>query len=138
MSKYTMDQAGYKQSLKDMGWSHQKVTATMKQLDNKKPECVEDFECFLAQMLEEDEPKVPPAGASVSDEEYSELLEIRLAAKHGFDEGTVTLEEYNMARTAVRRARKVRRSEGAVVENYRQQSAPQHRAMTRKAVAEAA
>ena len=75
---------------------------------------------------------------TVSDEEYSELLNVRLAAKHGFDEGTVTLEEYNMARTAVRRARKVRRVEGAVVENYRQQSAPQHQAMTRKAVSEAA
>lgn len=69
---------------------------------------------------------------TISDEEYSELLTVRLAAKHGFEAGTVTEEEYNAARKAVRDARKVRRNEGAVVENYRQQSAPQHNAMTRK------
>ncbi len=70
---------------------------------------------------------------TISDEEYSEMLQVRLAAKHGFDEGTVTYEEYMAARAVVRRARKVRKAEGAVVENYKQQSAPQHQAMTRKA-----
>lgn len=69
---------------------------------------------------------------TISDEEYSELLSTRLAAKHGFEAGTVTEDEYNAARKQVRDARKVRRAEGAVVENYRQQSAPQHAAMTRK------
>lgn len=75
---------------------------------------------------------------TISDEEYSEMLQVRLAAKHGFEAGTVTQDEYDQARTVVRQARKVRRSEGAVVENYRQQSAPQHQAMTRKTVRKAA
>lgn len=75
---------------------------------------------------------------TISDEEYSQLLSIRLAAKHDFENELITLDEYNEARSAVRRARKVRRSEGAVVENYRQQSAPQHAAMTRKSVSAAA
>lgn len=69
---------------------------------------------------------------TISDEEYSEMLRVRLAAKHGFEAGTVSEEEYNQARAVVRNARKVRKAEGAVVENYRQQSAPQHAAMTRK------
>lgn len=72
---------------------------------------------------------------TISDEEYSELLRIRLAAKHAFEEGTGSESQYDEARAAVRRARKVRRQEGAVVENYRQQSAPQHAAMTRKRAA---
>jgi hypothetical protein len=72
---------------------------------------------------------------TVSDEEYSELLNLRLTALHGFDAGTVTEEEYEQARAMVRYARKVRRTEGAVVTNYRQQSAPQYSAMTRKQVA---
>lgn len=72
---------------------------------------------------------------TISDEEYSELLRIRLAAKHAFEAGDGTESELNEARAAVRRARKVRRAEGAVVENYRQQSAPQHNAMTRKRAA---
>lgn len=71
---------------------------------------------------------------TISDEEYSEMLRVRLAAKHGFEAGTVSEEEYNQARAIVRRARKIRKNEGAVVENYRQQSAPQHAAMTRKPV----
>lgn len=69
---------------------------------------------------------------TISDEEYSELLRSRLAAKHGFENGTVTEEEYAATRSAVRHARTIRRREGAVVENYRQQSAPQHAAMTKK------
>ena len=69
---------------------------------------------------------------TISDEEYSELLYVRLSAKHAFENGTGSEEEYNQARAAVRKARKVRRAEGAVVENYRQQSAPQHAAKTRK------
>ena len=128
---YEPTQAGYAQSLKDLGWSHQKVTAAMTQLKKGKPERVEDFEAFVAQNT----PKPQAVTVTVSDEEYSELLRIRLAAKHGFEAGTVTEDEYNEARSAVRRARKIRRSEGAVVENYRQQSAPQHSAMTRKVAA---
>ena len=69
---------------------------------------------------------------TVTDEEYSELLKVRLAAKHAYEAEKITLEEYNATRAAVRRARKVRKTEGAVVENYRQQSAPQHNAMTRR------
>lgn len=121
---------GYAQSLKSLGWSHQKVTAAMTQLKKGKAERVEDFESFVAQHS----PK-PAVQVTVSDEEYSELLRIRLAAKHGFEAETVTEDEYNEARAAVRRARKVRRQEGAVVENYRQQSATQHNAMTRKIAA---
>lgn len=71
---------------------------------------------------------------TVTDEEYSEALRVRLVAKHSFEAGTVSEEEYNQARAVVRRMRKVRRSEGAVVENYRQQSAPQNAAKTRKPV----
>lgn len=69
---------------------------------------------------------------TISDEEYSELLKYRLAAKHNFENGIGSEEEYAEARAAVRRARRIRRTEGAVVENYRQQSAPQHAAMTKK------
>lgn len=135
MSKFEQNEAGYRESLKALGWSHQKVTAAMKQLQAGKPERVEDYEGFLQAMQSEPAPEQPEPQFSVTDKEYSELLRIRLAAKHGFDEGTVTLEEYNAARTAVRRARKARRAEGAVVENYRQQSATQHNAMTRPAAA---
>jgi len=69
---------------------------------------------------------------TISDEEYSEMLRQRLAAKHAFEAGTGTLEEWRAWQSAVRVARKVRASEGAVVENYKQQSAPQHAAMTKK------
>ena len=69
---------------------------------------------------------------TITDEEYKGMLEVRLAAKHGFEAGTVTLEQYNAARAQVRRARKVRRQDGAVVETYKQQSAQQHQAMTRR------
>lgn len=69
---------------------------------------------------------------TISDEEYSEMLAVRLVAKHEFEAGNITEEEYNAARKVVRDARKVRRAEGAVVENYRQQSLPQHNAKTRK------
>lgn len=126
---YEPTQSGYRQMLKDLGWSHQKVTAAMTQLKNEKPERVEDFGAFVDRFT----PKPQYVAVTVSDEEYSELLRIRLAAKHGFENDTVTEDEYNEARAAVRRARKIRRQEGAVVENYRQQSAPQHNAMTRKA-----
>lgn len=130
ISTFAPTAEGYAQSLKSLGWSHQKVTAAMTQLKKGKAERVEDFESFVAQHS----PK-PAVQVTVSDEEYSELLRVRLAAKHGFENDTVTEDEYNEARAAVRRARKVRRQEGAVVENYRQQSAPQHNAMTRKIAA---
>lgn len=71
---------------------------------------------------------------TISDEEYSEMLAVRLVAKHEFEAGNITEEEYNAARKVVRDARKVRRAEGAVVENYRQQSAPQHAAKTKRPV----
>lgn len=144
MSKFEQNEAGYRESLKAQGLSPQKVTAMMRQLQAGKEERVADYEGFLQAMQREEstpelnaetEPKPTQVEVTVSDEEYSELLEIRLAAKHGFDEGTVTLEEYNQARTAVRRARKIRRTEGAVVANYKQQSAPQRQAMTRKSQA---
>lgn len=69
---------------------------------------------------------------TISDEEYSQMLQDRLAAMHAFEDGTGTYEEYLSTRAIVRRARKVRKAEGAVVENYKQQSAPQHAAMTKK------
>jgi hypothetical protein len=126
---YSPDEVGYRQSLKDLGWSTQKVTAAMTQLKKGKPERVEDFESFKAQ----NSPQARRVQVTVSDEEYSELLRIRLDAKHAWEADEISDEEYNVARAAVRQARKIRRSEGAVVENYRQQSAPQHNAMTRKA-----
>lgn len=73
---------------------------------------------------------------TISDEEYSEMLSTRLAAKKAYEANDTSDElwmQYQEARAVVRRARKVRRTEGAVVENYKQQSAPQHQAMTRKA-----
>lgn len=76
------------------------------------------------------------AQVTISDEEYSQMLEARLEAKHQFEAGEGTWEAYQATRAVVRRARKVRRTEGAVVENYRQQSLPQHQAMTRKVLVE--
>lgn len=129
---YEPTEAGYRQMLKDLGWSTQKVTAAMTQLKKAKPERVEDFENFQARFS----PKQPQrVQVTVSDEEYSELLRIRLNAKHAWEAEQISDEEYNEARAAVRRARRIRRSEGAVVENYRQQSAPQHNAMTRRIAA---
>lgn len=69
---------------------------------------------------------------TISDEEYSEYLRVRLEAKHAFENGTGTEEEWMQARTVVRQARRIRKAEGAVVENYRQQSAPQNAAKTKK------
>ena len=74
---------------------------------------------------------------TISDEEYSEYLRIRLAAKHAFEAGTGTEDEWNQARAIVRQARRIRKAEGAVVENYRQQSAPQNAAKTKKRVVRA-
>lgn len=139
MTSYEPTTEGYSQMLKDLGWSHQKVTAAMTQLKKGKPERVYDFENFQAQIFAAAITSKPQqVQVAVSDEEYSELLRVRLAAKHGFEAETVTEEEYNEARAAVRRARKIRRQEGAVVENYRQQSAPQHNAMTKRQAASAA
>lgn len=78
------------------------------------------------------------AQVTITDEEYSNMLADRLAAMHAFENGSGTYEAYLATRATVRRARKVRKSEGAVVENYKQQSAPQNAAKTRKGQAQPA
>lgn len=75
---------------------------------------------------------------TITDEEYEGLLAIRLAAKHAFEAGTVTEEELKAAQKQVRDARKIRRQEGAVVERFRQVSAPMHNAKTAKPAEKAA
>lgn len=70
---------------------------------------------------------------TVTDEQYKGLLSVRLAAMHGFAEGTVDLETKNRARSAVRNARKVRKAEGAVVETYRQHLVQQAEARSQAA-----
>lgn len=57
---------------------------------------------------------------TVTDEQYKELLATRLAAMHGFAEGTVDAETKNAARAAVRNARKVRKNEAELLEAHRQ------------------
>lgn len=64
---------------------------------------------------------------TVTDEQYKELLSIRLAAMHGFADGTVDEATKNQARTAVRKARKVRHleEENGVLPDYREYQAKQ-------------
>lgn len=50
---------------------------------------------------------------TVTDEQYKELLAIRLTAMHGFEAGKVDEATMKLARAAVRRARKVRKAEEA-------------------------
>lgn len=59
---------------------------------------------------------------TVTDEQYKELLAIRLTAMHGFDKGEVDEATMKLARAAVRKARKVRKAEEAsgVLPAYRQ------------------
>lgn len=75
---------------------------------------------------------------TISDEAYEEMLAVRLAAKHAFQNGTGTEEEWKAAQAVVRNARKVRKQEGAVVERFRQVSAPMHTAKTKRPVEKAA
>lgn len=58
---------------------------------------------------------------TVTDEQYKELLAIRLTAMHGFEAGEVDEATMKLARSAVRKARKVRKAEEAsgVLPNYR-------------------
>ena len=53
---YEPTEAGYKQMLKDLGWSTQKVTAAMTQLKKGKEERVEDFENFKERFTPQPEP----------------------------------------------------------------------------------
>lgn len=57
---------------------------------------------------------------TVTDEQYKELLAIRLTAMHGFADGTVDEATMKLARSAIRKARKVRKSESEILEAYRQ------------------
>lgn len=59
---------------------------------------------------------------TVTDEQYQELLSIRLAAMHGFADGTVDEPTMKAARAAVRKARKIRRTEegNGVLPTYRE------------------
>lgn len=50
---------------------------------------------------------------TVTDEQYKELLAIRLTAMHGFEAGEVDEATMKLARAAVRKARKVRKAEEA-------------------------
>lgn len=56
-------------------------------------------------------PKGAPQTPKVTDEAYKELLEIRLLAMHGFEDGTVDAATKNAARKAIRDARKMRSAE---------------------------
>lgn len=64
---------------------------------------------------------------TVTDEQYQELLSIRLAAMHGFADGTVDEATMKTARAAIRKARKVRRTEegNGVLPAYREHLAKQ-------------
>lgn len=53
-------------------------------------------------------PKDAPQRPTVTDEQYKELLAIRLMAMHGFESGDVDAATKNLARKGVRDARKVR------------------------------
>lgn len=54
----------------------------------------------------------PTAETTITDAQYKELLATRLAAMKGFEAGTVSEEDKNKARAAVRNARKVFKAEG--------------------------
>jgi hypothetical protein len=73
---------------------------------------------------------------TVSDEQYKELLDIRLIAMKGFEAGTVDEQTMKAARAAVRKARKVRKAEAAILEAARQSEA--QKAEARKAAAQKA
>jgi hypothetical protein len=94
--------------------------------------------CYTESMAQQDTPRrdtmprTRKVQVTISDEAYEEMLAVRLSAKHGFEAGTVTEEELKAAQKAVRDARKVRKQEGAVVERFRQVSAPMHGARTKK------
>jgi hypothetical protein len=72
---------------------------------------------------------------TVTDEQYLELLATRLAAMKGFKAGTVTAEEKNIARAAVRMARKVRKTESLQLQALRDQAAAAEIARAEKAEA---
>lgn len=57
---------------------------------------------------------------TVSDSQYKEMLAIRLAAMKGYEAGTVDEDTMKAARAMVRKARKVRRNEAAILEAARQ------------------
>jgi hypothetical protein len=57
---------------------------------------------------------------TVTDDQYKELLAIRLTAMHGFAEGTVDEATMKLARAAIRKARKVRKAEAEILEAYRE------------------
>lgn len=57
---------------------------------------------------------------TVSDEQYQEMLAIRLAAMKGFEAGTVDEDTMKAARAVVRKARKIRKAEAAILEATRQ------------------
>lgn len=60
---------------------------------------------------------------TVTDEQYQELLAIRLTAMKGFEAGTVDETTMKAARAAVRKARKVRKAESEQLEALREQEA---------------
>jgi hypothetical protein len=60
-------------------------------------------------------PKDAPQRPTVTDQEYLELLAIRLGAMKGFAKGTVDATTKNLARAAVRKARIVRKDEAEVI-----------------------
>lgn len=74
---------------------------------------------------------------TITDAEYKELLAVRLAAMKGFANGEVDAATKNAARAAVRQARKVRKAEGAILEQAREaaESAKQKRSAAAKKAA---
>lgn len=67
--------------------------------------------------------KVPEVTVpTITDEQYKELLAIRLTAMHGFADGTVDEQTMKAARAAIRKARKIRRNEegSGVLPAYRE------------------
>jgi len=70
-------------------------------------------------------PKNAPQRPTVTDDEYQDLLAIRLGAMHGFEANppTVTAEAKNQARAAVRNARKVRKAEAQVIADWNEYQA---------------
>ncbi len=74
-----------------------------------------------------------PQTPTITDEQYQELLAIRLAAMKGFDAGTVDAETKNKARAAVRKARTVRKAEAAVITTWNAFQAEQEAAKAKAA-----
>lgn len=73
---------------------------------------------------------------TISDEQYKEMLAIRLAAMKGFEKGTVDRDTMLAARAVVRRARKVRNAEVELLESTRK--AEEAKAEARSAAAKKA